>query len=675
MDLTGDGNPDVLVNSPGTTIVNFQLQTLLQLYVSNGDGTFKAPSTINVGANTYATAIADFNKDSKLDLAVLAETSAGQAELVVLPGNGDGTFGTASVSNLEGGDAIRSDGLAAADFDGDSNPDIALLDSNNFGGIFYGKGDGTFTSVPLGGNIIPKDLINIGAAATSVAIDLNKDGKPDILSGGTSLLNIYGAGPVTTASTTTALVSSTNPSVVGTSVKFTATVTGASGSTGTPTGSANFMDGTTLLGPGTLTAGVATYTTSALTAASHSITAVYQGDTNFSSSTSNTVTQVVNKATPTVTVTPVPSSITTAQATVVTVAVAATTGNSAPTGSVVLSGGGYTSAATTLTAGSAPINVPADALATGTDTLTATYTPDSTSSSTYTTAMGSNTVSVTAVPSFTLSNGGNITFAAGATTGNTSSISASPTNGFTGTVNLSCAVTTIPTGAVSPATCGVTSSVNVTGAGPANATVTVTTTSTTTPGAYAVTVTGTSGSISQNTVVGVTVSAYVPPPSYALSNSGSITVTPGATTGNTATITVTPSGGFTGSVALTAALASSPTGASDLPTFSFGSTTPVNITTASAGTGTLTVTTTAATTGALTKPALPGSPWYAAGGATLACLLLLFSLPSQRKRWRTILGMLLLLASVTAGIVSCGGKPKTVSPPIPEPPPALTPSP
>jgi hypothetical protein len=71
-------------------------------------------------------------------------------------------------------------------------------------------------------------------------------------------------------------------------------------------------------------------------------------------------------------------------------------GNPTPTGSVVLSGGGYTSAATTLSGGSAMITVPAGSLAAGTDTLTASYTPDSGSSSTYNSATGSNTVTVTA---------------------------------------------------------------------------------------------------------------------------------------------------------------------------------------------------------------------------------------------------------------------------------------
>jgi hypothetical protein len=40
-DLNGDNNPDLIVKVPGTTIVNFQLQSQLQVYLSNGNGTFK----------------------------------------------------------------------------------------------------------------------------------------------------------------------------------------------------------------------------------------------------------------------------------------------------------------------------------------------------------------------------------------------------------------------------------------------------------------------------------------------------------------------------------------------------------------------------------------------------------------------------------------------------------
>jgi hypothetical protein len=38
----------------------------------------------------------------------------------------------------------------------------------------------------------------------------------------------------------------------------------------------------------------------------------------------------------------------------------------------------------------------------------------------------------------------------------------------------------------------------------------------------------------------------------------------------------------------------------------------------------------------------------------LACLLL-FGIPARRRRWRTLLGMLLFIAFAIGGIISCGG--------------------
>ena len=54
--------------------------------------------------------------------------------------------------------------------------------------------------------------------------------------------------------------------------------------------------------------------------------------------------------------------------------------------------------------------------------------------------------------SFTLSNSGNISVTAGATSGNTSTITVTPASSFTGTVALTCSVTSSPSGATSPAT-------------------------------------------------------------------------------------------------------------------------------------------------------------------------------------------------------------------------------
>ena len=154
-------------------------------------------------------------------------------------------------------------------------------------------------------------------------------------------------------------------------------------------------------------------------------------------------------------------------------------------------------------------------------------------------------------------------------------------------------------------------------------------------------------------VASATYTINLPAPSFTISGT-TVTVTRGASSGNSSTITVTPTGGFTGSIALTPVVTSSPAGAQYLPTLSFGSTSPISITGITVGTATLTISTTAATNAALTYPKRPGVPWYAAGGSTLACLLLL-GIPARRRSWRTMLGMLMLLVALTGGVLACGG--------------------
>ena len=97
------------------------------------------------------------------------------------------------------------------------------------------------------------------------------------------------------AATTTSLVAAPNPSVYGTSVTFTATVTGR-GAGAIPSGSVEFYDGTTLLSTQTLSSGVAVYSTNALTVGSHNIVAKYTGNANYLNSDSPTVAQSVTKA-------------------------------------------------------------------------------------------------------------------------------------------------------------------------------------------------------------------------------------------------------------------------------------------------------------------------------------------------------------------------------------------
>jgi hypothetical protein len=152
----------------------------------------------------------------------------------------------------------------------------------------------------------------------------------------------------------------------------------------------------------------------------------------------------------------------------------------------------------------------------------------------------------------------------------------------------------------------------------------------------------------------VTVTA-APAPGLTITGTA-VSVAPGATTGNTSTLTLTPTNGFTGSVALTAAITSSPVNAQYLPTLSFGSTTPVIITNGTSAAGaTLTVSTTAASSGCPSAYLKQnGVPWYAAGSAALACVLLV-GIPARRRRWAARLGMLALLTALAGGVLACGG--------------------
>jgi len=140
--------------------------------------------------------------------------------------------------------------------------------------------------------------------------------------------------------------------------------------------------------------------------------------------------QVSQLVTPAVTAVPSASNITILQALSVTATVSGGSGNPTPTGTGSLTGGGYSSAATTLSGGSTNINIPAGSLAIGSNTLTVTYTPDANSSSTYNSATGTSpAVTVTqATPAVstwptasTIANGQ--TLASSTLTGGTASVS------------------------------------------------------------------------------------------------------------------------------------------------------------------------------------------------------------------------------------------------------------
>jgi hypothetical protein len=228
--------------------------------------------------------------------------------------------------------------------------------------------------------------------------------------------------------TTTTLSSSSNPSVVGQTVTYTATVT--SGSTGTVT----FKDGTSTItctgGNQTLSAGQATCSVAYTALGSHSITAVYSGDASHLTSTSATLSQAVNQAETSTTLTASPTSSVTGQSVTLTATVAVTApGTGTPTGTVNFSNGASPLCSAAALNGSGVATCITTALPVGNKTLTAVYS----GSTTLVTSTGTTTQTTTAAST-------------------TTALTTSAANVATGvTVTYTATVTTVAPGSGAPA--------------------------------------------------------------------------------------------------------------------------------------------------------------------------------------------------------------------------------
>jgi hypothetical protein len=475
-DFNGDGIPDLAIandNSPDGALI---------ILLGNGDGTFTTAASPATGGDPNSIAVADFNGDGNLDLAA---TNEEDGTVTVLLGNGNGTFTAAQGSPIAlyaQGPNLGPNFIAAGDFNGDGKIDLiagANSESTATASIvpLLGNGDGTFSATAQ---------LNDGQGIGAVG-DFNDDGRTDLVSAGTESVSV-GVVTVAVSRTSTATANgiavppatgtqqviasypgdannaanislpislaaaqdtpqvtvqiAPNPASFGTSVTLTATVTGSGIA---PTGTVTFYDGSLKLGSSALNSGIATYSSSSIAKGSNSITASYGGDSNYVQTNSSAVVLTITAAllTPTVTVTPSATSITAAQTLTVTVALSGATGGATPSGSVTLASGSYT-AQQTLATGTATFTIAPGTLNSGSDILTATYSGDGI----YAAATGTATVTVSpvgmAIPA-------PAPISPGATATATATLTAS--DSYTGTLNLTCALTTSPTGAQSLPTC------------------------------------------------------------------------------------------------------------------------------------------------------------------------------------------------------------------------------
>jgi hypothetical protein len=105
-----------------------------ELFIGNGDGSFQASSPV-AGLRAFSggrLAVADFNRDGNLDVAIQFDNHLG-TPLALVAGNGDGTF-QPPVSFSFG---VLPVSPMAADLNGDGLPDLVLPDTESADGQTY----------------------------------------------------------------------------------------------------------------------------------------------------------------------------------------------------------------------------------------------------------------------------------------------------------------------------------------------------------------------------------------------------------------------------------------------------------------------------------------------------------------------------------------------------------
>ena len=123
-DFNGDGFPDtaaaVWYDSSG-------FNSNIEIFINNGDGTFKAPIVTEVGEFLYwfnSLISDDFNHDGFMDIAVRLDSTA----IALLTGNGDGTFNLSA--KYSSGLGYSYGNMVSGDFNMDGQPDIATANWN-----------------------------------------------------------------------------------------------------------------------------------------------------------------------------------------------------------------------------------------------------------------------------------------------------------------------------------------------------------------------------------------------------------------------------------------------------------------------------------------------------------------------------------------------------------------
>lgn len=170
-DLDGDGRPDLVVANTQTVPDPIQENTLSLLLSGPQITLVMPPRTLALGRrDPLDLALADFNGDGKLDIALAAR--GGKDVLVFLQGAGVASFGAPVAFPL----SAEPTSLVAADLNGDGKPDLAVGLASGAVAVLLqdsiGAGPGLFR---------PPVEYALGGAARQIRVaDLDRDGLLDL---------------------------------------------------------------------------------------------------------------------------------------------------------------------------------------------------------------------------------------------------------------------------------------------------------------------------------------------------------------------------------------------------------------------------------------------------------------------------------------------------------------
>lgn len=172
-DFNHDGKMDVAIAGANDGV---------DIFLGNGDGTFAFAGAATGSGGSIATL--DANGDGKVDIVTVELSNSSEPKVTLVLGNGDGTFGAATTYAA----GPYSAAVAVGDVNGDGNPDLMIMSSNcssqdfvdphcGVGAIqtLLGLGHGVFGGAPVGSEPVG------GHAAATVTVDLNGDGKNDLV--------------------------------------------------------------------------------------------------------------------------------------------------------------------------------------------------------------------------------------------------------------------------------------------------------------------------------------------------------------------------------------------------------------------------------------------------------------------------------------------------------------